>query len=446
MSNDMLQPKYCMELINRVESNPSFDNYNKFNGVDIWPIVRIQLMAQLTHPIRSRTNKKSAPLLERIRGAYKSLLSLILFDRKDILYFSDSKFEEINTKFINSVHLMDDKNDLTYVTFSGSIDALQATKSASLQLFSTMAQSIARLCALFNVCSAPRKFILSALRNIEVQDADLANILRSEALKSQIFKSIIVAGISFTLFKFFLKVVKPKKCFLVCYYSPLGMALCAACNQLGIEVSEIQHGVSGRYMRAYGSWLGLRGKLYNTLPKNYLCWTAEDAEAIEDWSINCNEKISAKIIGLDWLYLPSNVEGIRTDVAHEGQNKKVLVSCGGGSAIILALRDVINLHPDTDFVFRGHPDAFHEQRSAYTAYYSKVRNVHFESPDEVSIADSFFRVSAHVTEWSALSYAAAHYLVPTFVISKTGADYFENYPLTRYVDLNQLSNIIDALP
>lgn len=76
-------------------------------------------------------------------------------------------------------------------------------------------------------------------------------------------------------FNFFARSPKLRGLLLTNYYNPHGWAAVAAAARLGIPSADVQHGVQGPYHHAY-SWPEISGRVPNTLPQYYLCWTEED--------------------------------------------------------------------------------------------------------------------------------------------------------------------------
>src|SRR5690606_8414651 len=94
----------------------------------------------------------------------------------------------------------------------------------------------------------------------------------------------------------------------------VGMAFCSACNQLGISIVDIQHGMSGRNMRSYGGWDNKFGFLYNTLPSEFLCWTPFDKKAIDEWlKSSVKDWPRVKVSGNLWrnFFLENHIEQFR---------------------------------------------------------------------------------------------------------------------------------------
>jgi len=87
-------------------------------------------------------------------------------------------------------------------------------------------------------------FVFIILRN--KRENPLIELLKVEKIDINYFKEYIKFHSRYYVYKLLLKIYKPKKVFLTCYYCYL--PLVKACNDLNIEVIEYQHGVISPFL------------------------------------------------------------------------------------------------------------------------------------------------------------------------------------------------------
>lgn len=97
-----------------------------------------------------------------------------------------------------------------------------------------------------------------------------------------------------------LKVIKPKKVLILCYYLEDIFALTTAANQLKIDTIEMQHGPQSDVHLAYSNWISLPETGYDMIPKHYWCWDVGSENVIREWSKK-NSDYSVKVIGNPWI-------------------------------------------------------------------------------------------------------------------------------------------------
>jgi hypothetical protein len=81
-----------------------------------------------------------------------------------------------------------------------------------------------------------------------------------------------------------LKGTPVKKAYFLCYYSSLFYPLIAACNDLGIATTDIQHGGMGEGHYSYGRWTKSPSGGYELLPRFFWTWDKYSAAMINKWA------------------------------------------------------------------------------------------------------------------------------------------------------------------
>ena len=85
-------------------------------------------------------------------------------------------------------------------------------------------------------------------------------------------------------FDLLLHLVRPRKAFIICYYSRLGMGLILAARKRHTLTADYQHGVQGKLHYAYGSWAAFPPEGYDLLPDVFLNWSVAEKLAIDQWA------------------------------------------------------------------------------------------------------------------------------------------------------------------
>lgn len=100
-----------------------------------------------------------------------------------------------------------------------------------------------------------------------------------------------------TLYRALLTRLRPKVCFLVCYYGMERFSLMRACRQLGIPTVDLQHGYAGAMHFAYAAWERVPPGGYDLLPEVFWCWTEEDRRVVEAWAERTGGAHRAEVAG-----------------------------------------------------------------------------------------------------------------------------------------------------
>jgi hypothetical protein len=85
-------------------------------------------------------------------------------------------------------------------------------------------------------------------------------------------------------FSILLHLVRPRKAFIICYYSRLAMGLILAARKRHVLSADYQHGVQGKLHYAYGSWASFPPGGYELLPDVFLTWSMAEKLAIDQWA------------------------------------------------------------------------------------------------------------------------------------------------------------------
>jgi len=404
-------------------------------GVDCWPVLRNTYMSLVSHG-KPQRNGAATPVLS-VLSAFNQLVKL---------YFSSGKTHSIvltDYKYqarLNGVSYFKDASVIKELLTSSGDQCQILTQSVprkkdgckqsnSIFFLTALSVVISRMLMMLDFRKVIGVYLANFFDNEELGCTGSSKSVDMRRVEQNIY-FVIVASF---LFRVLLKKIKPKKCFIICYYSSLGMALCVACRRLGVETVDIQHGVSGLNMRAYGQWGGFpkRAINFNTLPQTFYCWAQSDVLAINSWADE-GEYHQAVLTGSIWRqytveYPP---EKILTEVQLEKEvrdyRKVVLFSARSTELPALIMQLMVEAPRDYFFILRLHPDVvdgdicvLDEKLRLMKAGFSLTKSTISSIYADLQLAD------IHITEWSAVVYDAYFEKLPSIVISDVGKDYFE---------------------
>jgi hypothetical protein len=240
-------------------------------------------------------------------------------------------------------------------------------------------------------------------------------------------------------FKRLIRKVQPKMVLVVTYYSPVGMALMHAANQLGIPTFDIQHGVQGLGHNAYSRFSSVPAGGWTLLPKVFLNWTQEDADNITGWG--ADEHVG-RLLGVPWHRYVR--EGGRGDECLRLIHSKQ-ISAGAGDMVLVSLQPyadntkyLLELRMAIDslrlknvfWLIRLHPGMSHKQDEIVKALESKNADIRLAT--EAPLPVILDRIILHVTRNSSVVIEAAISGVVSLV--EAGCDLYENYEQTGLVE------------
>lgn len=406
----------------------------RYFGVDCWPVVRNTSIALVLHGNSKREIKKT------FLSYVKAFLDFIFLFSKSItahaIVLTDYKYK---VEFQGNSYLKDayvikkfysESNKKCHILTQTSPNSINRDPQINSILFISMLSVIfSKLLMMFDF----NRVIPNYLENIYASP-ELKGVMKNhKKSKKQVKKNIYFVIVASFLFKLLLKRIQPKKCYIVCYYSCLGMALCVACRRLGIESIDLQHGASGMNMRAYGQWNYIPSGGLNTLPKSFFCWSPFDLAAINSWAI-INNFHRAFLVGNIWLnYQKENDSSILPEEIHlskevKGYRKIILFTARSHEIPIQILSLLENAPSDYFFMFRIHPDTADKHIKILNSKIKKINASYSISNATKSRIHKVLELAdIHITEWSAVVYDADLAEVPSIVISTIGNDYFEDF-------------------
>ncbi|MCF6754361.1 hypothetical protein L3X16_17145 [Pseudomonas stutzeri] len=452
-----MKPKQSLEWVKGFESRSDKINYN-IAGVDCWPIVRNTLLSIVLPKSSQGASIAGVSAIDILR----SLKDLLFFKGANVFILSDSKFsEEISSSlYLKDSHVITERAKLQSKV---SIIALQnifvdqtiVGRERCRSVFGVLllAAAAAKLSHIMKYIPGLSSYIEGLFAGLVTAPMLHDGSVSCTALKKQVYRNILFCLVASKLFSFILRRVKPENTYVVCYYSILGMALCAACHQLGIPVTDIQHGVAGGSMRAYAGWVKVPRQGYTTLPDTFFCWTKFDAEAITDWAQH-TDRHRAIVTGSLWRDYVKE-QSLLVGVERQWESffkeinkykKRVLITMQSSTLAPLFVELVKKSVQSYCFLIRKHPGFALENNDIYNDFSANYPNVFFEQPSSLPIQAIMKNVDVHLTEWSGAVIDAYFEGVRSIVISEEALDYFEYFIAGgEVVFARELNDILNAL-
>lgn len=428
--------------------------------VDLWPIIRNSVILALLDesgpawPGRKHPSGKMARFFHSLRSFFK-------VKRTDLVFVTDTKYSEriqgqYFIKDVDGVAGLEENNgkSMTIALYDKADRPLSRDADILVSLYAIkgIALILARLRAKLPL---PKK--LTVLLNIVSEAASETGNLRisRDQLKKQLLRNIMFSVMACKLFGVWLNKAQPEKVFIHCYYSPLGMALCAACKSRGIEIVDVQHGLAGRNMRAYGQWRNSPKGGFSTMPAKFLSWTEADAAAINEWSEAVGLGNIAFNSGQLWLryFYQSGLSERARDEWRRFLNeikcfkKRLVITLQFPEIDKNILELIVNSEKDICFLIRAHPNSLGSQmpeRLADIAF--KNENVFIFEPTLIPIGLILEVSDLNITGWSASVYESYFVGVSSLITSRIGESYFDHLELQNYIiNVSSYEEIKDKL-
>ena len=405
-------------------------------GIDCWPVVRNTLMTLASNK-NNDTSKPTKQLkyrtvlwdLPKLLYKKKKVFAVFLTDYKYLSRFNNKYFLK-DVSVIRAFLNEENKTSNVFVQNAADSNAL-ANETASIFPITIASVLISRILAFFdkNRLLPYVEFILS--------QPEMKELLNENTSSEKLLRNIYFVIVAHTFFKFILRPLEAEKCFIVCYYSLIGMAMCAACRALCIESVDLQHGVSGSSMRAYGNWNNRPENGFNTLPATFYCWTEMDYNAINRWSKQTNGKHRAIITGNIWRnYLTSGENKLKGSISDSelrlqqlcNNFDRVIIFSGQHTLLPKFIEGVLESAPNQwFFLIRLHPDLAQNELNRADALYSSIsKNVNVVESTNMPVHRLMRLADIHLTEWSGTVYDAYFEGLTSVVFTDFGRDYFSD--------------------
>ena len=243
-------------------------------------------------------------------------------------------------------------------------------------------------------------------------------------------------------FKHLLLTIRPRVVFLVCYYSPVGMALIRACKQLKIKSVDIQHGQQGEYHPMYGHWTRIPEDGYELLPDYFWIWGDSNKRNILAARPIASVTHEPVVGGNRWI--PFWKQHKHELKGRTGGEEQFLHSLGNYKRIILYacsretdINDLVTEHvmdaiadspKEWFWLVRLHPQ--HRNRIKVLTQLmdeKDIRNFDVEYSSTIPLYELFEYASNFVTRGSSASIEALCFAVPVIIVDPVHSNLYQEY-------------------
>lgn len=459
-----MKRKEVMELVKDIEQRFPVDEWI-VNGVHLWPFLRVQLAFKLDDSLNGSKNKtepdhkstrKTIDTLKKIKA---KLLKPLTFLKKRYNYkLTDKKIKSKKSQalfltyshyrayFLNEWYsrftdpLIDRaaENNIETLTFEfASYVPYQNNRHKENQVIELNNYLITKIELLkksykldnnkLDSYSDFQELVYNKTTNLDKEFLNKANILDEFTrliIIKDIFKEIIIK-------------TQSKVVFVVNYYDIKGMAICAACDELGIPSVDIQHGIQGNIHIAYGNWSKVPKEGFKTLPSVFWNWNQSQAQYIDKWAAR-NIKHQTFVGGNPWNQMFKSVSS-NLDNSSKSDINALKINDTNAVYILFTLQPMgDDLIPDFFFdIYKNSPQNWqwwfrlHPRQSLndpivklltdkYNVPLSKIKLV-----SEYPLNLILEHTNLHITQFSSVVLEAETFGVPSICIHPNSLDMFD---------------------
>jgi hypothetical protein len=441
----MLTRAQIKDIIVSFESDYPVNSW-RFNGIHLWPILRIDIFFYLLSKNTSETPnnvlKQSQVVLKKKntrKDLNKQLKNFIKFviSKLWVFYkikkvenifvshnFHRTKFKQNDfNKFFDSLIHLDKKYEDSFFLEYGSTSYENLYNSDRVFNFIKYLRYYNSFKKNTNSISFEidglESFFEDLKKNELINDVQFPFNLETLQLKLKDFSLRV---------KFFTNILKnsrPKRVYILCYYSFDAMAIVSAANLLDIETIEMQHGPMVDDHLCYGSWSNVPDLGYSVLPRVFWCWDLFSSKAIYKWS--SKNSLYSYIIGgnpwINFLKTQSLEFKVADYILYTLQPSPLTLEDTFSDKLITTIKLtkekwVIRLHP------RQGVTIFHiEELLKLKGVLDKVI---LKDVEEYPLPIVLSNAKVHVTHSSGSTLEALSYKIPSVVINKIGFDYYKD--------------------
>jgi len=419
-------------LILFIEKNINIDVF-EYNSFKTWPILRILLYNHLINVHQSRP---------RINILINALIKFFqFFDNKKTfkkeLICNNTKIKKIF--FSRPVYLVDTINQNGL--FDRVIDPIimeKKNKGSSLKLYTS---KLKKGIALFNQgydIQPPLPFLFFNSINFSDQEVNEINKISklSGLNNSKIKKSFKVSLIKFSKWYQYGKNIfrennSLREIYLVAWYFPDMMGICAAASEAGIPTIDIQHGKQGIFQACYSGWQKIPKDGYDLVPDFFWCWGKPSCDHILRDSPN-RKKHTPFVGGYPWIKYYKTHLCKKKFNKHKNKIRVVVTLQTLGGLHVERIPDfivnfLINLKTKMiHFNFKIHPND-HYHALEYTK--NRLKNVNKDlysiDSNEVNLYDTFMNSTHHITACSSCCYEAQAFGLSTLLFGQEAKEIYD---------------------
>ncbi len=242
------------------------------------------------------------------------------------------------------------------------------------------------------------------------------------------------------LFEKWLRNIRPKALFVICWYSPTSMAATLAASRLGIKTVDFQHGLQGINAFAYASWKKSPPNKYELIPKYFWTWGEIDSHSIRSSSCQVISPENVIIGGYPWINL-WRYEHKLPAYCHKYMEEAKCLTMNKSRSILVTLQAykhidnfeilfqaIQNSPSNWQWLLRMHPNSFDDKNKInMLAQKSKHPNIDIEKASELPLYALLKAVDIHLTWWSTCALECIPFGIPTIIIHENGKEAFDEF-------------------
>lgn len=392
------------------------------SGVQIWPLIRLQIWQQLSSPERpGRFGAHKPGRRKRLNRLLDAIIRPNKYPSADALFVIGPNERRVRvdghyySQYADSLNDLTQKQGLRAYTLDLD-DKVHPVYGAPVRLsrdIGSLWEKAMRRLNRPNVRLDTWKALLAYLRvrhpNIRLDRDRIVRDVQSIRFNEQRFERI-------------LKKAQPRAIFLVCYYHPAAMGCIRACRKLGIKAVEVQHGQQGDYHGMYTNWTNLPAHGYDTMPTHFWCWGQRSADRINEWLPDGQ----AFVGGNPWLATQKST--IIRPTTKDGKTHILLALQPVPEPLSSFVVQAIASSPDTMQWHIGlHPRMKDREHEVRTLLGTIVDRVDFELDKHTPLYDTLARMDFLLTQWSTVAYEALAFGVHPIIVHPNGRMTFQEY-------------------
>lgn len=418
--------------------------------VQVWPLVRIALMARAYVADGCADGNGTRGLIGRNLHAYGSAIAEVSSSGGDRLRLSWDAC-------LRNCHLMLLSDGLSLVRMDGRLyerclgpfsDLADGMGARSVMLiprpvFGPVAHRWHPLSArLLLACAVHRHPSDVRMADYdEVMAAASQSGLRPLAMRDAIVRATRVAAMR-GVFVRILRAARPKLVAVTSYYELPQMAMIAACRRVGVSCMDVQHGFIGRGHAAYRGWTRCPPRGWDLLPDWVWSWGADDATTVNEWApLGRHASIPGGNLLLDMFRSGQDgrmgIEIARARSLLPLASRRILVSLqpefDDRGYYDLLTRVVAEAPPEWGFLIRthpGHPPGTIER----VAKMFPASRCEVEYSSMLPLYAVLQAVDAHLTHCSSVVLEAAACGIGSVVFDRLGEETFGRLAGTRFAE------------
>lgn len=435
-----------IQILNYCEEKFSVNEW-KYEGVHVWPLVRIELGNYLI--------KKNRGVIVEKRN-YFMHFKIILIGLINYVFYYFKNFNKVENEFGGILFIGTGNSyvkllDKWYDSFSDPIiDILKLNSLPFTKIdYSHNYLSPKKYPAIYSQFGIDFIIIKTLLfkkkkiskidvswyeefRNYCLENNFHFRLLDDNSLKVQIFLIFILKKKFIKLFS----IIRPKFAFITNYYSMIGFSYLLALKEIGIKVGDIQHGVQHKEHYAYSSWSNLPVNGFEFLPNYFFNWSDSENVLINNWASKCNNHKSITIGNIfieNWLNNNNSICNIYDKIVNsklDSNKKTVLYTCSLFSiekqfnylpTVISQLQNNFNL------IVRVHPQDLNQlnEYKSYLNEYNLNENINIEWGSTFPLYSLLRNIDFHITLNSTVIIEAERFEKQTIMLDLNAVELYQ---------------------